>query len=88
MIIVSESISSAWRHRVLRCESTDTPNMSIYTANYQVEWKPGAKLVDITAYTLSVEGQFETTGANNGVAFGDSSSAAFSVTLDPRALAH
>lgn len=57
--------------------------MSIYTANYQVEWKPGASWVDITAYTLSVEGQFETTGANNGVAFGDSSSAAFSVTLDP-----
>lgn len=57
--------------------------MSVHTAHYQVEWKPGASWVDITAYVLTVEGDFETTGATNGVAFGDSSSASFTLTLDP-----
>lgn len=58
--------------------------MTIHTANYTVEWKPSASWVDITAWVLSVEGDFQTTGASgNGIAFGDSSTAQFSVTLDP-----
>lgn len=58
--------------------------MSVHTSDYQVEWNPtGAAWVDITAYVLSVEGDFETTGANNGVAFGDSSNAACTIKLDP-----
>lgn len=58
--------------------------MSVHTSDYQVEWNPtGSSWDDITAYALEVSGDFQTTGANNGVAFGDSSTASFSVKLDP-----
>jgi hypothetical protein len=56
--------------------------MSIHFINYQVEWYI-AGWIDITAYTLSIEGDFSTTGAGSGIAFGDSSDAGATIVLDP-----
>src|SRR5690349_8502166 len=54
----------------------------IYTAHYQVEWKPAGSWVDITPFVQSVEGDFQTTGSGNGFAFGDSSNASAKISLD------
>lgn len=56
--------------------------MSIYTASYLVEWKPGGAWVDITSNVMSVEGDFQTTGSGSGFGFGDSSSAEATIKLD------
>lgn len=57
--------------------------MTLHTSGFTLEWKPAGSWVDITAYALSIEGDFETTGASNGIAFGDSSTAQATVKLDP-----
>lgn len=59
--------------------------MTVHTSGYLVEWKPGATWDDITAYVVSVEGDFKTTGQGNGIAFGDSSDAGATLVVDPNA---
>jgi hypothetical protein len=59
--------------------------MSIHTSGFVCEWRPSTTWDDITAYVLSVEGDFKTTGNGNGIAFGDSSDAGAKITIDPNA---
>lgn len=60
--------------------------MSIHTADFTATWNPtGSSWDDITAFVLSVEGDFSTTGNGNGIGFGDSSDATAKLVIDPNA---
>jgi len=60
--------------------------MSLHTSGYTATWAPAGTYVDITAFVLSVEGDFATSGQGNGIGFGDSSDAQATIKLDPNAV--
>lgn len=59
--------------------------MTTHLTDFTCEWRPAASWDDITAFCLEVRGDFSTTGSGNGVAFGDSSDAGATITIDPNA---
>lgn len=55
--------------------------MSIHTAGYTIEWYQSGVWTDISSHVISVEGDFSTVNAGNGIAFGDSSDAGATITV-------
>jgi len=59
--------------------------MSVHTSGYVAQWYQSGAWVTITQYVISVDASFATQNSGSGLGFGDSSSAEFSLLVDPHA---